>query len=42
MSTASSPDAPLEFTAGEGDIGKRLDVFLTEQLPAHSRVQLAA
>jgi len=40
MSTASSPDAPLEFVAGEADIGKRLDVFLTEQLPAHSRVQL--
>jgi 23S rRNA pseudouridine1911/1915/1917 synthase len=40
MSTASTPDTPLEFTAGEGDIGKRLDVFLTEQLPAHSRVQL--
>lgn len=35
-----SPDAPLEFVASETDIGKRLDVFLTEQLPAHSRVQL--
>ena len=40
MSTASSPDEPLEFVAAETDIGKRLDVFLTEQLPAHSRVQL--
>lgn len=40
MSTASSSDAPLEFIAIEADIGKRLDVFLTEQLPAHSRVQL--
>ena len=40
MSTDSSPDAPLELIAGEADAGKRLDVFLTERLPAHSRVQL--
>lgn len=40
MSTASSPDAPLEFIAADADAGKRLDVFLTERLPAHSRVQL--
>jgi 23S rRNA pseudouridine1911/1915/1917 synthase len=40
MSTDSSLNAPLELIAGEADAGKRLDVFLSERLPAHSRVQL--
>jgi 23S rRNA pseudouridine1911/1915/1917 synthase len=40
MSAPSSPGDVLEFTAAATDAGKRLDVFLTEQLPAHSRVQL--
>src|SRR5687768_2700748 len=34
------PSDPLEFVAAAEDSGKRLDVFLTEKLPAHSRVQL--
>jgi 23S rRNA pseudouridine1911/1915/1917 synthase len=40
MSTDSAPQVPQEFVAGEADVGKRLDVFLAEQVPAHSRVQL--
>jgi 23S rRNA pseudouridine1911/1915/1917 synthase len=41
MSTPATPsEAPHEFVAGPEDVGKRLDVFLTEKLPAHSRVQL--
>src|SRR5262245_22837734 len=40
MSQPASPGDLLEFTAGESDVAKRLDVFLTEKLPAHSRVQL--
>jgi len=40
MSSATPADVPLEFIAGPDDAGKRLDVFLTEKLPAHSRVQL--
>jgi len=40
MSLPASPGDLLEFTADEADVGKRLDVFLTERLPAHSRVQL--
>jgi 23S rRNA pseudouridine1911/1915/1917 synthase len=41
MSIPETPgDAPLEFAVAPEDAGKRLDIYLTEKLPAHSRVQL--
>ena len=40
MPNPEACDEPQAFHALPEDVGKRLDVFLTEKLPAYSRVQL--
>jgi 23S rRNA pseudouridine1911/1915/1917 synthase len=39
MSNPLSPGDVVELVADPADAGKRLDVFLSERLPAHSRMQ---